>query len=88
MIAVIFKGCMDKSRRYASGGSNGEVCGRTKKGQTHVLKILCYQYHPYFCSGHPFTFLALLWKSKGWSGNTQKFTLKTTGNVILKLCTM
>lgn len=56
MIAVIFKGCMDKSRRYASGGSNGEVCGRTKKGQTHVLKILCYQYHPYFCSEHPFTF--------------------------------
>lgn len=26
---IFFKGCMDKSRRYASGGSNGEVCGRT-----------------------------------------------------------
>lgn len=39
VIFKIFKGCMDKSRRYASGGSNGEVCGRTKKGQTHVQCI-------------------------------------------------
>lgn len=65
VILFFYKGCMDKSRRYASGGSNGEVCGRTKKGQTHVPGIKFFIIIlTFFLEINQFKFLALLWKKE------------------------